>query len=212
MPIGCASLNDGLDPPICSDPAPGVPDDFLEFHDPEVGDTIILDGEDYRREDDLSLTSNLATLDLMRAMTLHVPGGVALATHVASLEGNRANITVYTVEEMKNTPYGLPKEYTAMVNPPDDVALVHYCAFESLFEQNGERMGRLCSLIVTETIVTLCNKTEPSILVDTNWTSSITNSSQVTFLELADWLGWNSTLDPQPLEEATQRALKDKDE
>ena len=138
-------------------------------------------------------------------MTHQVPPGIALATHVASLKSNPHNITVYTIQEMKDSILGLPKEYsvTPQLNffpdAPTDVPLLWYCAHESMFEHGGRRLGKLCSLISCELMIHMI-RNAPGFME--GWTSPITGSADVKFLEIvshlgtpADGSGWDFSLD-----------------
>ncbi len=175
---------------------PGVPDEQI-FIDVGIDNIAAnLTGPMYQFDNGSPL-SNLATLDLVRAQTHTVPAGIALATHVKTLF---PDITVYTLDQMRDSLIGLPEEYyleeTAGHFPdaPTDVPLEFYCSFESLFESGGRRMGKLCSLISGETLLHFVRNAPQ---YDPNFISRATRTNAVTFLNVVQYLGedWNWAAD-----------------
>lgn len=150
----------------------------------EDGTEVTLDGARDQLPDG-TLTASVAFLDVVRAKTHQVPGGIALARHVKSLG---ANIDVLSLGEMNTSPFGLPENSSA----GDDVPLLYYLAHEAIEEHQGRRLGKLGSMIVCETILGLISATESH---DESWTSTITGSNVVTFTDVADYIGWDWTED-----------------
>ena len=173
---------------------PGVPDNQTQVADGLDSVKHGLTGEDFTltNEDtgEESLVANLATIDLVRSETVKVPGGIGFATYAKETLG--LNITVYTMEEMAASEMGLPAEYYPSADLPiyapslpTDVPLEIYLLHESIFENDGPVLGRLGSFICVETIAHFLDAPGNN---DT-WVSAMTNSSEVTFMELVDWIG-----------------------
>ena len=104
---------------------------------------------------------------------------------------------------MKNSALGLPEEYYVNPRPhyapaaPTDVPLLFYCAHESMFEQQGRRLGKLCSLISGETFHHLIVN---SPIYDANWRSVITRTTNtpgntLKFLDVISYLEAGATND-----------------
>ena len=68
---------------------------------------------------------------------------------------------------------------------PTDVPLEIYLLHESMEEQDGVVLGRLGSYICAETIAHFLDAPGNN---DT-WVSTMTNSSEVTFMDVVDWIG-----------------------
>lgn len=173
---------------------PGVPDNQTQVADGLDSVKHGLTGEDFTltNEDtgEESLVANLATIDLVRSETVKVPGGIGFATYAKETLG--LNIEIYTMEEMAASEMGLPAEYYPSADLPiyapslpTDVPLEIYLLHESIFENDGLVLGRLGSFICVETIAHFLDAPGNN---DT-WVSAMTNSSEVTFMELVDWIG-----------------------
>lgn len=175
---------------------PGTPSDTIIIKD-DNNIEYTLDGEAYRLSSNGTITADLATLDVVRAQTHLVPGGIALANRVKSLGGN---ITVISIDEILSDPimsaFGLPMEYYNTTVVPQDIPLLYYLAHESIKEHHGRRLGKLGTMIVGETITSLIKKT--GSVVKKDWVSTINGLKEVTFLEIANYVAWNATNDPQP--------------
>lgn len=167
---------------------PGVPPEVVMIHDDSI--SYVLDGDNFKLPGpkNFNLTASMGTLDIVRGQTHRVPGGIALAEKVKSLG---ADIDVLSIADMKdnakdgrftiNSAFGLPAEYyDPTTSAPSDISLLFYIAHESIKEQQGRRLGKLGSLIVGETIISLIEKTIP----EDGWKSSITDTDEVSFLDM----------------------------
>ena len=173
---------------------PGVPDTQTQVANGLDSVQYGLTGDDFKltnRNTGLeSLVANLATIDLVRSETVKVPGGIEFATYAKETLG--LNITVYTIQDMANSTMGLPAEYYPDPNrpfyapsTPTDVPLEIYLLHESMEEQDGIVLGRFGSYICAETIAHFLDAPSNN---DT-WVSAMTNSSEVTFMDVVEWIG-----------------------
>jgi len=173
---------------------PGVPDTQTQIANGLDGVEYGLTGEDFKLTDrntgQETPVANLATIDLARSETVKVPGGVAFATYAKETLG--LNITVYTIQDMADSPMGLPAEYYPSAGRPfyasplpTDVPLEIYLLHESMEEQDGLALGRLGSYICVETLAHFLDAPGNN---DT-WVSTMTNSSEVTFMDVVEWIG-----------------------
>jgi len=173
---------------------PGVPDTQTQIADGLDGVAYGLTGENFklinRNTGQESQVANMATIDLARSETVKVPSGIAFATYAKETLG--LNITVYTIQDMADSPMGLPAEYYPSADlpiyapsTPTDVSLEIYLLHESIEEQGGLALGRLGSYICVETLAHFLDAPGNN---DT-WVSTMTNSSEVTFMDVVDWIG-----------------------
>jgi len=173
---------------------PGVPDTQTQIADGLDGVAYGLTGDDFkltnRNTGQESPVANMATIDLARSETVKVPGGVAFATYAKETLG--LDITVYTIQDMADSPMGLPAEYYPSAGRPfyasplpTDVPLEIYLLHESMEEQDGVVLGKLGSYICAETIDHFLDAPGNN---DT-WVSKMTNSSEVTFMDVVEWIG-----------------------
>ena len=102
------------------------------------------------------------------------------------------NITVYKIKEMRESAMGLPAEYQPSAGRPiyasplpTDVPLEIYLLHESMFEQDGIVLGKLGSYICAETIAHFLDAPGNNA----TWVSAMTNSSEVTFMDVVEWIG-----------------------
>lgn len=146
-----------------------------------------LDDYSITNDDGTTLTTSLPLLDVVRAMTHGLPGGIQMAKHVRDVLGVN-NLDVLTMDYMRNiSPFGLPGPPGSYVH--DDVPLLIYLSHESWKHHGGKLLGPLGSLIVAETVCALLKKT-PDNIVETSWTSRITNTDRVMFLNVTRYVGW----------------------
>lgn len=130
-------------------------------------------------------TANTALLDLLQGQTQALSGGIAFATYARDVL-NCSDVTVLTMDQMKfDNVFGLPDNYNA-----SDVPLLWYFAFESIFEHNGQFLGKLGSRILAETIYGLVENTPSSILGTPAWTSKVTNNSSVSMIDILRSVGF----------------------
>ena len=173
---------------------PGVPDTQTQVADGLDSVAYGLTGEDFTliNEDtgEESPVANLATIDIIRSETVKVPAGIEFATYAKETLG--LNITVYTIQDMANSPMGLPAEYYPSADLPiyasplpTDVPLEIYLLHESMEEQKGVVLGRLGSYICAETLAHFLDAPGSNA----TWISTMTNTSEVTFMDVVEWIG-----------------------
>ena len=128
-------------------------------------------------------TASMAVLDLVRGATVGLPGGIAMANHAKKTLN--MNIDVLKLQHMQHNEFGLPAGYDY-----DDVPLLVYLGHEAWAHNRGRYMGQLGSYIIAETIYANARDTPEGTIVGSDWKSTITGTSRVSWLEITKFVEW----------------------
>jgi hypothetical protein len=106
---------------------------------------------------------SLAKRNLLRGYLLNLPIGQAIASEVLN------SIDVLSPEQILNNAIPEEREVLLANNFHNRTPLWYYILAEASIQQDGEKLGKLGSRIVGETIVGLVRESADSILKETDW-------------------------------------------